>query len=896
MEVHCPFCNAGLEADTSISRLECDYCHREFPVGRGQTVKCPGCGSVLRVPPGARVVLCGGCKCRIQVGSEPATEPTPPMPGAEDPAEATQSAETSVIEQGRDYQQTRLESIREEFADRYEVIEPLAHGGMGAIYKARQKQPERLVVLKLMLHGRFASEKYRTRFEREAQAVARLKHPNIVSVYEYGEVAGQPYFTMEFVDGCNVKQYVLRHGLDKRGTCELMVKICRAVAYAHQRGVIHRDIKPSNILVDGSGNPRLLDFGLARLASDYGDEQIHMTEMGEVMGTPSYMSPEQTMGRPEEIDIRSDVYSIGVLFYELLTDSLPYRVDRRRPLESLRIVRDYIPKRPSDIDPQMDGDLDAIVMKCLEKERDLRYQSAVELAEDIARYLRGQPVEARPSTSFYHLRKLVWRHRSVFLPIAIGLLLLLTVTAALVWHLARQGRQARRQAELALQEKENMVRYLLQLGAVRTGVNDLMAQGRWEEAYKAALFAKQHLSDQTGVEGLPAQVRARIAEATTGETGQVAKLIDQLRFREARERLRQLQELADTVNLPELASEVETRQQGFDEACWQSITSYIERNGGSVRVLEKFLNECPNSPRASEARSLLGHRLQSIRFIEWPFDRQEAVRRQEITAQVLDVPARRELAVGSDATMPLVLIPAGEFVMGASEGEQGYAADQSPRHRVRMSDPFYMSATEVTRRQFEAVTGRMPPAPSQAEGGQTDELPAAASWQDAHIFCAELSRRKHVTVRLPTEAQWEYACRAGSDEAYGRSGSAQGLLERAWCRLNAGEPHPVGRLQPNAWGLCDMHGNALEWCRDWYDSRYYFESPMDDPNGPEKGDYKVLRGGSWLDKPQEMHAAFRRAYLPDSERPTYGFRVCVDVFAEQPQPPVAQTMLSDWRR
>lgn len=896
MEVHCPFCDTGLEAETAVSQLECEECHREFLAAPNRTVKCPGCGSVLRVPPGATVVLCGGCKRRIRVSSEPPTEPTPPMPVEEGPTEATQEAETSVIEQVGDYEAARLASVREEFADRYEVIEPLAHGGMGAIYKARQKQPERLVVLKLMLHGRFASEKYRIRFEREAQAVARLKHPNIVSVYEYGEVAGQPYFTMEFVDGCNVKQYVLRHGLDKRGICELMVKICRAIAYAHQRGVIHRDIKPSNILVDGSGNPRLLDFGLARLASDYGDEQIHMTEMGEVMGTPSYMSPEQTLGRPEEIDIRADVYSIGVLFYELLTDSLPYRVDRRRPLESLRIIRDYIPKRPSDISPQIDGDLDAIVMKCLEKERDLRYQSAVELAEDIARYLRGQPVEARPSTSFYHLRKLVWRHRSVFLPIAIGLLLLLTVTAGLVWHMARRGRQARNQAERAMQEKEHLVRYLLQLGAVRSSVNDLMAQGRWEDAYKAAVFARQYLPEEAGVEGLPSRVRERIAEATSDESAQVEKLVDQLRFQEARERLRQLQELAQTVDLDRLASEVRSLQEGFDEACWQSITSYIQHNGGSVRVLEKFLKECPGSPRASEARSLLRQRLQSIRFTDWPFDLREAVRRQETTAQVLDVPARRELAIGSDATLSLVLIPAGEFVMGAAEGAPGFAADQSPPHRVRISDPFYMSATEVTRRQFEAVTGRMPPAGGKAEDGMPGTLPAAVSWSDAHLFCAELSRRKNVTVSLPTEAQWEYACRAGSDEVYGRAGSPKGLLERAWGRLNAEGPHPVGSRQANGWGLHDMHGNAMEWCRDWYDSRYYFESPVDDPRGPESGDYKVLRGGSWVDEPEEMHVAFRRAYLPDSERPTYGFRVCVDVFAEQPQPPVAQTMLSDWGR
>ncbi len=176
--------------------------------------------------------------------------------------------DTSVVGSPADFEEARLRTVQAEFADRYEVLAAIGHGGMGAVYKAKQKQPERVVVLKVMLSGRFASEKYRIRFEREAQAIARLKHPGIVSVYEYGEVHGQPYFSMEYVEGCNVREYVTRHHLDKHDICRLMVKIARAVAYAHQRGIIHRDLKPGNILVDGQGDPRLLDFGLARLADD----------------------------------------------------------------------------------------------------------------------------------------------------------------------------------------------------------------------------------------------------------------------------------------------------------------------------------------------------------------------------------------------------------------------------------------------------------------------------------------------------------------------------------------------------------------------------------------------------------------------------------------------------
>lgn len=334
MHIECPHCDAPLDVETKAVILRCGECTHEFHLSQVETITCPGCGSLLEAPEGASVILCGQCRRRVELGPPPgAATGTPPIRfPSDDPSDNTDShRETSVLDGPPDMDRERLEAMQGEFGGRYEIIEALGHGGMGAVYKARQKQPSRVVVLKVLLNGRFASRKYRQRFAREAQAVARLKHHGIVSVYEYGEVAGQPYFSMEYVEGCDLREYVLKHQLDKRRTCELVMKITRAVAYAHQRGVIHRDIKPTNILVDGQGEPRLLDFGLARMAGDNSEEQPQMTEAGEVMGTPSYMSPEQTLGRPEEIDVRSDVYSTGVLLYELLTDTLPYRIDRARP-------------------------------------------------------------------------------------------------------------------------------------------------------------------------------------------------------------------------------------------------------------------------------------------------------------------------------------------------------------------------------------------------------------------------------------------------------------------------------------------------------------------------------------------------------------------------------------
>ncbi|MFW6188963.1 MAG: bifunctional serine/threonine-protein kinase/formylglycine-generating enzyme family protein [Planctomycetota bacterium] len=883
MVVECPNCEAEVQIERGVETARCEECLSEFqPPGR-RTVVCPGCNGELAVPPGAGVVLCGTCHERVDVATG---RPAPPpsthahIEVAEQDS-TTANEETSVIGGPEPYDEARLQNVQAEFADRYEVLEPIGKGGMGAVFKARQRQPERLVVLKVMLSGRFASSKYRRRFEREAQAVARLKHPGIVSVYEYGEVNDQPYFTMEYVEGCSVREYVQRHKLDKHEICEIVMKVCRAVAYAHQRGVIHRDIKPSNILVDGQGNPRLLDFGLARLADGHWDEEAEMSESGEVMGTPSYMSPEQTLGRPDEIDLRSDVYSVGVLFYELLTGTLPYRIDRDRPLESLRIVRDYIPKRPSTVNPNLDHDLDSIVMKCLEKERELRYQSAVELAEDVNRYLTDKPVEARPSTSFYHLRKLLWRHRGLFLPVSAAVLIGLVLNVVFVAELMKSERRTRAEYRRMRQKDERILEFVRNLNAVRSTVDTLIMQGRWEEAYDKARFAESHFAGG-GYQDYARQVRRRIAAQAEGEFEQIQQLIDRLEFKTARERISQMKELAQHLGLPELENRAEQMSTRFGDLCYRSLKNYIDRNNTSARVLQKFLAEVPGTEHESYIRRVLSSMLEQIHYSDWPFSEQEARRRRRQTARTLDAAERTHMDLGGGADLPLVLIPAGEFVMGAPEGQGPGSPDDGPPHRVRISDPFYVGATEVTCAQFEAVTGRFPSAAGERCRSEPQRMPAPVSWQEAQEFCTKLSRRKRFVVRLPTEAEWEYMCRAGSENPFPEPGGAQeaGLERYAWYGANSGDgPNPVEQKAPNPFGLYDVYGNMLEWCSDWYDSRYYLASPVDDPAGPESGDYKVLRGGSWKSEPSRLGAAVRTAGEPQKAQRTYGFRVVVDRFA-----------------
>jgi serine/threonine-protein kinase len=271
----------------------------------------------------------------------------------------------------------------------YEVLGQVGQGGMARVYQARQKSLNRLVALKTMKPGVADSEVERRRFRNEAETVAHLDHPNIVPLYEVGEHEGRVYFSMRLVEGGSLADHRARFAGDRRGAAELVAVVARAIHHAHQRGVLHRDLKPSNVLLDAAGLPYVTDFGLARrLTVDSG-----LTQSGVIVGTPSYMAPEQAAGRPEEVGPLSDVYGLGAVLYFLLTGRPPFC--GRSPLETLEQVRTLDPVAPSRLEPDVPRDLEAVCLKCLEKEPGRRYASALALADDLARFLGGEPTLAR---------------------------------------------------------------------------------------------------------------------------------------------------------------------------------------------------------------------------------------------------------------------------------------------------------------------------------------------------------------------------------------------------------------------------------------------------------------------------------------------------------------------
>lgn len=346
---------------------------------------------------------------------------------------------------------------------RYQIIGEIGRGGMGVVYEAEQEDPRRHVALKVMTPGRMSREFLR-RFRDEAAALGRLQHPGIAQIHEAGTdpSTGQPFFAMELIQGEPLLEYVRTHDLSVEQRLELIARICDALHHAHQKGIIHRDVKPANVLIadepttsiDGSshlrpGQPKVLDFGVARATDPDLQATLH-TSVGQMVGTVPYMSPEQASGEPSAIDIRSDVYSVGVIAYEMLAGRLPHDLNGKPLLDALQMIREVEPVRLGTLNRALRGDIETIVHKSLEKNKDRRYASAAEFAADIRRCLRDEPISARPATTWYQLWKFSRRHRTLIVAAVVAVLSLLLATVVSM----RQAQVARSAQNTAETERE----------------------------------------------------------------------------------------------------------------------------------------------------------------------------------------------------------------------------------------------------------------------------------------------------------------------------------------------------------------------------------------------------------------------------------------------------------
>jgi tetratricopeptide (TPR) repeat protein len=365
----------------------------------------------------------------------------------------------------------------------YEILGLLGRGGMGVVYRARQVALGRVVALKMILAGRHARAEELARFQAEAEAVARLQHPNIVQVHEVGQAEGAPFFSLEYLEGGSLEQKLAGTPLEARASARLVEVLARAAHFAHERGIVHRDLKPANVLLAADGTPKVTDFGLARRLDEAGG-----TASGAVLGTPSYMAPEQASGKGKEAGPAADVYALGAILYECLTGRPPFKGETS--LDTLSQVVVDEPVAPSRLRPRLPRDLEVICLKCLQKSPAARYASAEALADDLARFLDGRPILARPTGALERVGKFARRNKAlvgatsaVFLALVLGV-----IGTSIGLVRARADRALARQAEAGAvgdrdraQEAEGDARRLLAESYAQSA-RLAMQRGAWREA------------------------------------------------------------------------------------------------------------------------------------------------------------------------------------------------------------------------------------------------------------------------------------------------------------------------------------------------------------------------------------------------------------------------------
>lgn len=717
----------------------------------------------------------------------------------------------------------------------YVILERLGQGGMGVVFKARHKRMDRLVALKVLPASAVNSPDAVERFYREVKAAARLHHLNIVTAYDASEFDGVHYLVMEYVDGEDLAAVARRLGpVPIELAVDWILQAARGLEYAHRQGIIHRDIKLANLLLDREGTVKILDMGLARIIDSTADGVDRITSANEAMGTYGYMAPEQAENA-HNADHRADIYSLGCTLYRLVTGKAIYH--RQTPVSMALAHREApIPNLSSsraDVPPE----LDAIFRKMVAKSPDDRYPSMTE----VIKALEGLALTpARSSNALPHARNAVLPARPAAQPNANG-----DFSGTPTRTYPRTDGAARRRSLFGTVG-------VIFLGILVAGLAAVIVRVRDRQGRETIIRAPAGSAFQIGEAGV-------IEITLPGEVRQAAA----------------------------------TAQPDFEP---DPPPTYG-----------------PEAPLPAAA----------------PFSPDEALQHQNRWAQFLNAAREETNSIG----MKMVLIPPGEFDMGSTREEvdalvvEAKAANdawlirqipnEAPRRRVRLTSAYRISACEVTVAQFRhfvdathyrtegeqagqgkvvsdsgkggdgqqvEITQQPPVTWSQPGFPQTDEHPVAfVSWNDAAAFCRWLSAKEGKRYRLPTEAEWEFACRSGSVERYCCGNDLIQMRDYAWSGEGArGKSHPVGQKKPNAFGLFDMHGNLWEWCADWYDPRHYSAGSLAvDPRGPASASAKVIRGGS-ADYNDLYARSANRAFSPPFRQAfNLGFRVVAPVSARQ---------------
>ncbi|MEM7205362.1 MAG: bifunctional serine/threonine-protein kinase/formylglycine-generating enzyme family protein [Planctomycetota bacterium] len=845
----------------------------------------------------------------------------------------------------------------------YRIVRELGHGGMGTVYLAEQGAPvRRQVALKVVRVG-MGSEAVLRRFEAERRALALMDHDAIARVFDAGTTPqGQPYFVMEYAPGLSLVDYCQQQqlALDERLT--LFCRVCRGVEHAHQKGVIHRDLKPGNVLVtDATGVARvkIIDFGLARATRPAAWQgTLAATQQGQILGTPQYMSPEQAdPSLTGDLDSRTDIYSLGVMLYELLTGERPFPdMGSRGLLEVLRIVREEEPPRPSSrlengaesvlrptpaLHRALQVDLDWVVLRAMAKDPGRRYDTAAELAEELERFMRHEPLLVRPPSRSYRLAKLVQRHRRPVVGAASVLLALLVAGAGIAWFAVDARTEARRAernaaaadaattlanaraAEVERQRAEierttdvlrnrteefDLLSLAVQLDETRARERELYpawparrpAMRQWLDRDVAELHRRL-----PRVREVLASLRVRTAQGGDDATDEAERFL-----RDTLARLLDEAASLDTIEVPAVRQRLTWAAHLADLGAthaerWRRARAAIAAADGVVasrRYAQAAIDLQPQIglvPIGMNPKT----RLWEFYHLRSAWNPRAGQDPAAIPIPMHD-PATGHVQVTPATGIVFVLLPGGTFAMGAQRDDPAAAnydplaaADEGPVHSVTLA-PFFMARHELSRGQWARLSRDEHPG-YYATGlyGVTDAHPVEfVSW----VMCDAMTRR-HGLV-LPSEAQWEYACRAGTsspwwtgadrdslvrdgltanlaDQTAARAGARWSAIRR-WPELDDGwiVHAPVGAFRANAFGLHHVHGNVWEWCREPFGSYAMPKAAGDglrpSPARPDADGVvqRVDRGGGYQESAPRARAANRGALSQVNRGKVVGMR------------------------
>ncbi|MCE9554584.1 MAG: SUMF1/EgtB/PvdO family nonheme iron enzyme [Planctomycetes bacterium] len=697
------------------------------------------------------------------------------------------------------------------------LVRPLGQGTFGEVWLARHAELHVECAVKIP-----TDNQYLRQLRQEGQIQFKLRHENIVRTIDLDTTHDPPYYVMQYIQGVTLRQKLRATGkLATAETVSILVQVLNALAYAHGKGVMHRDLKPENLLIQADGQVMVTDFGLGMIQAAVAQSIVLsgslVSDQGRnLSGTVQYMSPQQQAG--EAPDQRDDLYALGMIACEMFTGSRPTPAGVAKMLE-----RAGAEKRFADW-----------LERALESERADRFCNAAAMRQALADVVADdahnwEPADLARPTAMPRQAPMPTRRLRRPVVIAGYAAVISAVVFGAAW-IARDLWMSRPPDSLSADQTQQVV--VPAKGSVVLG-DVLPLKNRADVAW-------QRIKGIDRSQGFAAMLDGAAREQALAEASWARGS-----FGEARSAYNRLLEQCNSIEQAHLR---------------RASTLVAKPEQERLRKVAELLAQAKANDSKENGKTAIA-KLDELLAIE-P-GHAEATR---LKVKIANYYPPRTLT--NSIGMKLIEIKPGEFLMGSPADEENRRDDET-QHKVMITKAFMMGAYEVTQKQWELVTGSNP-----SHNTKGDDLPIdTISWDGAMEFCRKLSRKEGKKYRLPTEAEWEYACRSGTQTPYGGTGN---LDEMGWHKGNSDSKlHPIGQKRPNVWGLYDMHGNMQEWCADWYDT--YPAGAAIDPTGPANGSLRVMRGGSSVVEPRHCRSAARTRLFPVLTTGATGFRVCLEL-------------------